>query len=111
MLACRREQLGAVLRHHFFVRSDDKLAGLERITKVAVRGLFAAHHFNDQLDFGIVENILRAVGEQRWIDREIALLRWIAHQHVADREWTADLPFVDVGLLLQDAGDAAADDA
>ena len=111
MLAGKRQQLGAVLRHHFLVGSNDELAAHQCLAQVAVRRLLATDHLDDQLDRRIVEQRRRISRHDARVQRTSALLRDVTHQRAPDLQREANLPRVDVGFFVQDARDAGADDA
>jgi len=52
------EEVGAVDGHHHLVRGNDMLAGADRPLQVAARRLLAAHHLDDDLDRGVVEDVV-----------------------------------------------------
>ena len=77
--ACQLQQPRSVLRHHQLVGRDNVLPGADRPLQVGPGRFLAAHHLHNQLDLGVVEDLVGAARGQPRRDRARPLQ--VPHQH------------------------------
>ena len=95
-------QLGAVAREQLLVGRDDGDAALQQLLEVAERRLDSAHDLGDDLDRGVVADVLEAIGEQAW-SGALAGSPGVAHERAHDAHGAAGDALDDVGALSQQA--------
>ena len=103
-------QLGAVASEQLLVGGDDRHAALEQLAEIAERRLHAAHDLGDDLDRGVVADVLEAIGQQSGRGA-LARPRGVAHERAHDPHRTAGHALDDVGALAQQPVDGRADGA
>ena len=94
------ENFAAVLGEQRLVAGDDDLAALDGAEHEAQAFLLLAHEFDDDLDRGIIEQVLPVGGDQFRRDGDAAVLFRIAQGDLFDVEFEAE-PLPEQGAILR----------
>ena len=108
VLGGQGQQLRAVLGHDLLVGGDDVLAVLQGAAQVVHGRVLAAHGLEDHGDAGVVQDLPGVGGEQLRRHGHGARLIGVAHQHLDDAGGPVHARGDPVGVLGEDAVDAAA---
>ena len=79
-----REELRAPAGQELLVRAHDRLAGAQEVEHVGTRGLEPAHHFGDERDRVVLEDLGEVGREDAVGRREIALSAGVADERLDD---------------------------
>ena len=86
MLVGRLEQLDADVGEQLLVRRDDGLAGGERGRDQLAGRLDAADDLDDEVDVGVVDDVVGVAGQDARTELDVAVARQVAHGDPGDLE-------------------------
>src|SRR5262249_28748395 len=91
------------------VGGDHAFFGVDGAANVVVRRLLAAHHLDDDVDVGVLEDFVGVGGEERAVAFGDAIFDQVAHQHLLHAQGRADTGRQTSGVGGEQAHDAATD--
>jgi len=99
------------LGHHLLVGGDDVFALADRAQNVIVRGFHPADEFGENVNFGVVDNVVRVGRDKRAVHHDRPFFVQRSHGDFLYRDGRAHAPRDLVRIFLQNTNGAGADHA